>query len=451
MLGLTRLSEQYANGYIYGYQVPQLNKEFDLLRIGKECCVNVELKSHTVANEKIVKQLKQNKHYLKMVSDNVFLFTFDSEAKHLYQLLDDGTLISCEFESLTKILSSFEPTQDLDLDNIFKPNRILVSPLNDSDRFLKQQYLLTEDQENKKTAILSLMRAGEKQRFFGLTGGAGTGKTLLLYDIAFELALSNERVLVIHSGKMCKGHWILDGQTDQLHIIEAKELRYREIKGYDYVVVDESQRIYTATMEKIERWVNKACKKCLFAFDELQIMSRRESNRNTPSIIRKLCTDDYIFTLTNKIRTNKEIAMFITCLRDLSKKHKDYTFKNVTIQYESNRKKSVEIAKEFEKQGYKFISYTSSFFYADLDYQSSETNTHYVIGQEFDGVVMIINERFFYEGNKLSAYQHPNPDFIYTKLLYQGLTRARSKLHLIIQTEDLLDKIITLFKSNQSS
>ena len=372
-----------------------------------------------------------------------------ADRRVFYSLTHDNELVIADASAVSLLISSLGDSVEIDFDEVFKPSNILVSPLNDSDRFIKHQYLLTEDQENKKEQILNYINTNVDQKFYGLTGGAGTGKTLLLYDIAFELASKGKKVLVVHSGKMCPGHVTLNECLDTLRIIEAKELRYREIRDLDLIVVDESQRIYTSIMEKIERWVTKANKKCLFAFDESQIMSRREKNRNTPEQIKILCTEQYLFKLTNKIRTNKEIAAFITCLRDLSKRREGYVFKNVTIQYEPSKRRSVEIAKEYEQKGYKYIAYTSSFFYTDLDYQSSLTNTHYVIGQEFDGVVMILNERFYYDGDKLSAYQHPNPDFLYTKLLYQGLTRARTKLHLIIQREELLNKIMLLFETNE--
>ena len=305
---------------------------------------------------------------------------------------------------------------------------------------------MTENQETIKEKILLSLSDAAEQKFFGLTGGPGTGKTLLLYDIAFDIAKSGQSVLVVHSGIMCQGHEVLNTKIGTLRIVSAKSLRYRELKGYDVVAVDESQRIYTLIIEKIERWVNKDKKKCIFSFDESQTMSKSEDRRNAPSLIKNLCTEKYLFKLTNKIRTNKEIALFITCLRDLSKYRKEYNFNNVSIEFEPHKVKAVNIAKDSENEGYKYISYTSSYYNASLDYQENDTNTHRVIGQEFDGVTMILNDKFYYENNVLKALQHPNSDYLYTQLLYQGLTRARTKLKLIIQTEELLKKIMVLFE-----
>ena len=445
ILEILDLDVESADGFIFGYEVPQLNKEFDLLKVTQNRCLNIEIKSHSVSREKIKKQLLGNEHFLKMFKLPLHIFSFDLETKTFYELKSDNELITVDASTVAMIASIAGNAAEIDFDSVFKPSNVLVSPLNEPNKFYEHQYLLTENQETIKNNIVSSFNDNVDQKFFGLTGGPGTGKTLLLYDIAFDIAKGGKSVLVVHSGIMCQGHEILNTKLDTLKIVWAKSLRYRELKGYDVIVVDESQRIYTSLIEKIERWVNKTNKKCIFSFDESQKMSRSEDRRDTPSLIKNLCTEKFLFKLTNKIRTNKEIALFITCLRDLSKFRNDYSFCNVSIKYEPNKIKAVSAAKDSESEGYKYISYTSSYYNTTLDYQENDSNTHRVIGQEFDGVVMILNDKFYYEGNILKALQHPNSDYLYTKLLYQGLTRARTKLKLIIQTEELLNKIMMLF------
>jgi hypothetical protein len=63
----------------------------------------------------------------------------------------------------------------------------------------------------------------------------------------------------------------------------------------------------------------------------------------------------------------------------------------------------------------------------------ASADTHHVIGQEFDNVVMLMDDSFFYNENKvLCTRTHPNPDYLYKQLLFQGLTRVREKLAIII-------------------
>ncbi len=42
--------------------------------------------------------------------------------------------------------------------------------------------------------------------FFCITANAGTGKTLLMYDIAKELISLGNNILIIHCGKLNGGH-----------------------------------------------------------------------------------------------------------------------------------------------------------------------------------------------------------------------------------------------------
>ena len=67
------LPVEKAAGFLFGYVVPQLNKEFDLLKITESVCLNIELKSGEVSVEKIKLQLRQNIHYLKLLNKQTLL------------------------------------------------------------------------------------------------------------------------------------------------------------------------------------------------------------------------------------------------------------------------------------------------------------------------------------------------------------------------------------------
>ena len=66
---------EVLEGYYLGFTIPQISKEFDILRIGKESVINVELKNEFTTEEKIKKQLKQNKYYLSFLGKDTFHFT----------------------------------------------------------------------------------------------------------------------------------------------------------------------------------------------------------------------------------------------------------------------------------------------------------------------------------------------------------------------------------------
>ena len=75
------------DSFYVGYKIPQIGKEFDLLRIGGNYIVNVELKSFG-AGDKIKQQLNRNRHYLASLGKQIYSFTFVSDEKKLYFLID---------------------------------------------------------------------------------------------------------------------------------------------------------------------------------------------------------------------------------------------------------------------------------------------------------------------------------------------------------------------------
>lgn len=438
------LSYTDYDGFFYSYSIKQLNKEFDLIKISKNFCINIELKSNSPGLEKIKSQLIKNRHYLKLLGKELHLFTFVQNTKSFYSLLENNELVEIDKIEICKCLKGMIE-EFVDLDFVFSLKNILVSPLNNPQRFLGGDYILTDNQRQIKAEIMSCIQNGNQ--FVGLSGLPGTGKTLLLYDIALELS-KKFNVLIFHCGIMCPGHLYIN-ENSKILVRESKELRLKNIKEIDFVFVDESHRIFPSQLDKIIRYIPKANAKCIFSFDESQRLSYFENNSKTLAIINEKCGQNSIFKLKTKVRTNKEIAFFIVCLRDLSKCNKRVAFENIKILYEPDNKRSVEIAMETENQGYKYISYTPSTIFHDLHYQKNDTNTHRVIGQEFDGVTMILNHNFFYDGDKLKAKEHPNPDYLYTQLLYQGLTRARERLCLIVQEKSVLQKIFELVQKSK--
>lgn len=67
-------------------------------------------------------------------------------------------------------------------------------------------------------------------------------------------------------------------------------------------------------------------------------------------------------------------------------------------------------------------------------YSVGNRNAHHVIGQEFDKVAVVINERFYYNdsGQLLSTREAGAPPYRMDKMLYQMLTRARQEITVVI-------------------
>ena len=438
------MKEKDKRGFIYSYTVPQLNKEFDLLKISGMTCINIELKSRDVGVEKIKKQLLQNSVYLRLLNRELSLYTYVSATNKLYSL-ENNELVESSFKELAEKLANLESV-NIDLDKVFSPKNILVSPLNTPKSFLNNQYLLTENQRDIKNKITMSINQIDEPTFYGITGDAGTGKTLLLYDLVKHFSL-DKRILVVHSGILCEGHLILEKNIRNIKVVSAKELKYRNIMDVDLVFVDESHRLRIPELEKIYRWTIRTNSICIFSYDNNQKMSLRESKGKTVEIIESCCTKN-IFKLTTKIRTNKEMGNFIKCLFNIGVYKKEYRFDNIKIIYEPSKENCMNVISSLCKDGFTYIALTPSRYPSRMDYQDSKLNTHKVIGQEFDKVCMIMDENFYYEKKQLKAVEHPCPDYLLVKMLYQGVTRARSELALVINDEKLLENLMILFSDS---
>ena len=174
------------DGYYVGFSIPQIANEFDLLRFGTDHIVNIELKSKLSEESKIdtiITQMHKQHYYLKFLEKPLKIYTYiEDDGIYCYDA-ENNCVESIEPQHLVDVLVNQNVDFDLDPDKLFKPSNYLVSPFNKVDRFMSGEYFLTTDQAKKKKEILDSIDNNE-YLFFCISADAGTGKTLLTYDIA---------------------------------------------------------------------------------------------------------------------------------------------------------------------------------------------------------------------------------------------------------------------------
>lgn len=449
-LQINGLKIEEFDDFYFSFSIPQIGKEFDLLKIGDKKIVNIELKSDDVDREKIKEQLKTNRYYLSYLQKDMVFYTYVAETCVLYQLKDDNLIIG-NYQDLINNIVECSNCYSEDIESLFKVSAYLVSPLNTPEKFLERKYFLTQQQKQiEKEIEKHINEKKEKYCFIGITGAPGTGKTLLLYDLAIKYSQFG-KICFVHCGILCEGHNFLNQKLDNIDIIAAKKLKQDfDFSNYQYIFVDETQRIYEEQFELIVSSAKKNNLKTFFGFDAQQILSKEELKRNIPESIEIL--DNYKeFKLSNKVRTNKEIASFITKLFKTDYYDNINSYPSVYVVYANSKSECENMIEYFSSQNYCFINYTKSNYYSgSLDFYSNfcDQNTHEVIGQEFDNVLMLINKEFGYKDDKLSSREHPNPNYLYIQLLFQGLTRVREKLAIIVlNNEEVYGKIIKILNN----
>lgn len=438
----THDSISLLDNFFVGYMIPQIGKEFDLLRFNKANVVNIELKSKA-SEDRILKQLKRNRYYLQFLDKEVSLFTYIQETKTLY-MLDKDHLTSVSRDELYKELIKDCDEFD-DINKLFNPSNYLISPFNSTKKFMEEEYFLTEHQEEIRTNVMKVVETSTTE-FMALTGAAGTGKTLLTYDIAKELRNKGKRVLIVHCAQLNSGQRILQNNYEW-DICMAKTIKDTDLTQYDIIIVDEAQRIYQAQFNDIKVNAEEKKMKCIFSFDEKQYLHNNEKSRNMAEQISKILTQP-IYKLTDKIRTNKEIASFIKPLFNCNEKLSNLKYANIDLCYCSQKQEVILLSKHLQQKGWKIPRYTpgthSTFCYEEYG-TVEEESAHAVIGQEFDKVVAIIDNSFRYDGDgKLIAN---NEYYSQRQMLYQILTRTRQKLYVIIlNNEPMLKRCLEILR-----
>ena len=427
-----KISLNEYNYFYLGYKIPQIGKEFDLLRFDDENILNIEYKREVADIQILKEQLIKNKYYLQFLMKSMILIGYIQKNNELYILRENNELEELSINEFIEILNSNEKCKELDLNNIFKASNYLISPFNKTEQFIKDQYFLTKHQEEIMQEIMKYINKGRK--LFLIQGDAGTGKTLLTYHLAKELKRKDNNVALIHCAQINNGQYKLINDY-KWNIYPIKNYSSLFEKRFDVLIIDEVQRIKIEQFRLIKKYIDDNNTILILSGDRKQIL------RNGEGGIIEILENEYLnkFSMTKKIRTNKELADFISVMLDLSKlNNKKLSKKNINITYFN----SYEEANKYilTKKNFSFINYTSTLYpekgqvgFERMDYNRNTVgNPHRVIGQEFENVGVLIDKHFYYDNNKLKAHTMYNNVYSPKDMLYQAITRVIQTLEVIV-------------------
>jgi hypothetical protein len=264
-------------------------------------------------------------------------------------------------------------------------------------------------------------------------------------------------VAIIHCGQLNNGHYeLINNYNWNIYPIKEHEIIFN--KNYDVLIIDEIQRIQIQQFKKIyKEYVLKNNVVFIVSGDKKQILKNGEGlilEELEKQLIKK-------FELKKKIRTNKELANFITVMLDLNKLNENRIFSknNINITYFN----TYEEANQYidSKENFSFISYTPTLYpekgTAGFEITCYNRNTvgnpHKVIGQEFENVGVIIDKHFYYDSdNKLKAIKMNNNVYSPRDMFYQAITRVVQTLEIIVvENIDLFNKIVYIFEDKNIS
>ena len=436
---LTLKSYVNTSNFYIGYKIPQIAKEFDLLRIGEEYTLNIELKT-TFKEEAVLTQLLQNKRYLNFLNTDLELFCYASDTRLFYHLNENEELEVVPVSEIRRVLNQQNIIHIANMDDLFHINNFLVSPFNNVDRFIEDKYYLTNIQLDTKIDILKNLK---KHNFSIIDAKPGTGKSLLLYDLAKELR-KEKQVIIIHSGMLNQGHRELIDDYEW-NIYSMKDFKQGLSMIPEIILIDETQRALPWQLSEIITYVeNNDETHCVFSIDQRQVLAPFENEWNNLNCITSL-DKTKSYTLGNSIRTNKELAGFIKGLFNLKYLNYHHNYDKIDLHYFNSMDEARVFANILKKDNYTIIDHTPQRINSLMTSQTVlgiGTNAHKIIGQEFDNVCCIIGPGFHYDSNRNLKYidgTYYDP----SRMLFQAVTRSKDRLAILfVDVPDVFSSIL---------
>lgn len=456
--GISGRIYRLLDGCFFNFTIPQISNEFDCLWIGEKSIINIELKSDTPKKEdKIRNQLIKNRHFLHPLNKTFELFCFTAATKQCYRLDEEGNLLSTTIDEIAFALERVHEEEIFrgDIETLFSPEIYLVSPFNSTEEFLSRHYFLTSQQEEIKDLILSDIESKAGSGFYGITGGPGSGKTLLIYDIASTLMDKGKKVVIGQSGGINDGQRLLKErgwsifQTQGLFTfsrLDSDNEWSRAVREADIYIIDEAQR--SPHVDMIAEETIKNGRKCIFSIDSKQCLKNEEIEYANELRIRKLVGVGHYFSLRSKIRSNHAIYDFINALFDKGYCINKSIGDNIELSYCSTVSEVLSVFSLLQNRGFKICKFTPNHpAHSRNDYEewfpTDCPSAHNVIGQEFDYVACLISPNITYKSNKLVSVSEYY--YIEDRMLYQIMSRARKGIHVVVfNNPGMMERCLTI-------
>ena len=275
-------------------------------------------------------------------------YTYISSQERLVRLNNHDHIVEADWDQLCLALQRQSKDYEGDIEDLFQAEMYLFSPVTEPERFLNKEYFLTSQQKDIERRILDKIRK-VKYGYFWFSGLPGTGKTLLLYDIAMKLSV-HQKVCMIHCGETGKEWKILHDRLLRIAFLSDSQLEEcPDLKEYSAILVDEAHLLSVKELHRILELSEKH--PVIFSGDDEDMISDEEMDRTMLREIEHL-PDIQSFHLTNRIRTNAELSSFIQNMLDLSRRKGQKGYPNIEVVYANDDTEAVCLMQGYARRGY---------------------------------------------------------------------------------------------------
>jgi hypothetical protein len=279
-----------------------------------------------------------------------------------------------------------------------------------------------------------------------IQGSAGSGKTLVLFDLAKKYIKDNLKVVIVFCAPLENDREI--SNLLNIRISSVRNFNFENIEE-DVVMVDESQRLYQNQLNKLLKLKNK---KIIWSFDSSQTLHPEEDKLDFKTNIETNAS--FLFThLEGKIRYDPVMASFIKkFLENKRARVTPHNYPRVKVHYSSNKKSAKQYITKMDQNGFTCIEPTP---YVTKNTGVTERSkisiyskdVHHVIGREYDNVLFVLDCNYSFDNDGLHGSYPSYYPYKEISEVFESLTRVRNNLMILIVSNTKLyqytQKILT--------
>ncbi|MBO7401634.1 MAG: hypothetical protein J6U10_01435, partial [Lachnospiraceae bacterium] len=320
-------------------------------------------------------------------------------------------------------------------------------------------------QNDIKRQILKKIREHKEARqkallVIGFTGLPGTGKTILLFDIAMQLSRF-DKVCVFHMGAHEKELEQLDERLKRIDFYYfADKERLAGIKPYSAIFVDEGHRTKKEDVDYILDLAKTWDVPVIFSYDLEEPISPKE--REDSGYMHMSRAEGFTeYRLTNRIRLNIELSSFIKSVMYAAGPSRRREYPSVSVVFGSGCE-AEKLIKSYIDSGSVYI-YDSSLSQPSTGLVFKEAAPALMATEcvevqdatckEFDKIVMMIDDSFTYDEQGFLRSKTGGNRIV--RNLFHGLSRAKEHIAIVVRDNkyvfDILLSILQGFKKTQKN
>ena len=301
------------------------------------------------------------------------------------------------------------------------------------------------------------------KEFYTIEGRAGTGKSIVGFELARRLTEKSYKVAYFFMGKNTE---IYSEFEDFDFNVFSLEPYYSEKRGiiknrfekiyteeFDVLIIDESQRLTKKQINRIKKLIqdDKENSHCIFLLDEEQNMDSLEKGKQIAREIIEL--SDTRMKLKVPLRFDSNMECFISLLFKKNRRNGDSRKANVDIIKFPNYSAEIEYVNYLTKKQnftpllplHKVITSSRKIYKGKNGFE--------IIGQEFENVVVILDYQFSFSkdnGLELNDFSPYDRKYDIIQLYYEIITRVKNNLKIIVVNNDELYNNLVHLKNHNT-